>query len=71
MFGSGGDWKAAVLAVICAIIAFIIWFPFIKFYDNKLLNEEREKAAELASEKIKMISKKKGTVNKNHSPFFS
>ena len=51
--GSGGDWKAAVLAVICAIIAFIIWFPFIKFYDNKLLNEEREKAAELASEKLK------------------
>ena len=49
----GGDWKAAVLAVICAIIAFIIWFPFIKFYDNKLLNEKEKKAAELASEKLK------------------
>ncbi len=47
--GSGGDWKAAVLAVLCAILAFFIWLPFIKFYDNKLLTEEREKAAELAA----------------------
>lgn len=49
--GSGGDWKAAVLAVICAIIAFIIWLPFIKFYDNKLLSEEMAKAAEITSQK--------------------
>lgn len=48
--GSGGDWKAAVLAVLCAILGFIIWLPFIKFYDNKLLTEEQEKAAELARE---------------------
>jgi len=48
--GSGGDWKAAVLAVLCAILAFFIWLPFIKYYDNKLLTEEREKAAELAAE---------------------
>lgn len=43
--GSGGDWKAAVLAVLCAVLAFAIWFPFIKFYDNKLLEEEKVKAA--------------------------
>lgn len=47
--GSGGDWKAGILAVLCAIIAFVIWFPFIKFYDNKLLEEEKTKAAELAT----------------------
>lgn len=47
--GSGGDWKAAVLAVLCAILAFAIWFPFIKFYDNKLLKEEQDKAKELAA----------------------
>ncbi|PAB00007.1 PTS cellobiose transporter subunit IIC [Enterococcus canintestini] len=47
--GSGGDWKAAVLAILCAILAFVIWFPFIKFYDNKLLKEEQEKAKELAA----------------------
>lgn len=47
--GSGGDWKAAVLAILCAVLAFAIWFPFIKFYDSKLLKEEQEKAAELAA----------------------
>ncbi|MEG0078083.1 MULTISPECIES: PTS cellobiose transporter subunit IIC [Enterococcus] len=47
--GSGGDWKAAVLAILCAILAFVIWFPFIKFYDNKLLKEEQDKAKELAA----------------------
>lgn len=47
--GSGGDWKAAVLAVLCAVLAFAIWFPFIKFYDNKILEEEKVKAAELAA----------------------
>lgn len=40
LIGSGGDWKAAVLAILCAVLAFFIWFPFIKFYDNKLLGEE-------------------------------
>jgi len=47
--GSGGDWKAAVLAILCAVLAFVIWFPFIKFYDNKLLKEEQEKAKILAA----------------------
>lgn len=41
--GSGGDWRAFVLAIVCALIAFLIWFPFIKFYDNKLYNEEQAK----------------------------
>lgn len=50
--GSGGDWKVVVLVVFCVIIVFIIWFLFIKFYDNKLLNEEREKVVELVSEKL-------------------
>ncbi|EPI00440.1 cellobiose phosphotransferase system IIC component [Enterococcus faecalis 13-SD-W-01] len=40
LIGSGGDWKAAVLAILCALLAFVIWFPFITFYDNKLLKEE-------------------------------
>lgn len=47
--GSGGDLKAAVLAVLCAILAFAIWFPFIKSYDNKLLKEEQDKSKELTS----------------------
>ena len=43
--GSGGDWRAFVLAIVCALVAFLIWFPFIKFYDGKLYHDEQEKAA--------------------------
>lgn len=42
--GSGGDWRAFVLALICALVAFLIWFPFIKMYDGKLFAQEQEKA---------------------------
>ncbi|MGY3725391.1 PTS system, cellobiose-specific IIC component [Granulicatella balaenopterae] len=40
--GTGGDWKAAVVAVICALAAFAIYYPFIKAYDQRLLKEESE-----------------------------
>ena len=43
--GSGGDWRAAVVAFICAISAFFIYFPFIKSYDSRLAKEEREAAS--------------------------
>jgi PTS system cellobiose-specific IIC component len=46
--GNGNDWRAAVLGIVCALAAFIIWFPFIKMYDNKLHADENAKAAELA-----------------------
>ncbi len=39
--GTGGDIKAVILAFICVIVAFIIYFPFIKYYDNKLYREEQ------------------------------
>ena len=39
--GTGGDIKAGILAVICALVAFAIWFPFIKVYDAKLVKEEQ------------------------------
>ena len=42
--GSGGDWRAFVLALICALVAFLIWFPFIKMYDGKLFAQEQGKA---------------------------
>ncbi len=48
--GTGGDLMAALVAIICAILAFVIWFPFVKFYDGKLLKEEKIKAAELAAQ---------------------
>ncbi|MFN8649751.1 PTS cellobiose transporter subunit IIC [Streptococcus sp.] len=39
--GTGGDIKAGILAVICALVAFAIWFPFVKVYDAKLVKEEQ------------------------------
>lgn len=38
--GTGGDWKAGLVAILCAVVAFVIWLPFAKFYDAKLLAEE-------------------------------
>jgi PTS system cellobiose-specific IIC component len=45
--GTAGDWKAIILAVICAIAAFLIYFPFIKYYDAKLVKDEQKKTAEM------------------------
>ncbi|GAA0071191.1 PTS sugar transporter subunit IIC [Clostridium sardiniense] len=37
---TGGDWRASVLNIICIIISLIIYYPFVKMYDKKLLAEE-------------------------------
>ncbi|WP_334333450.1 PTS cellobiose transporter subunit IIC [Companilactobacillus sp. HBUAS59544] len=39
------SWKGAVLSVVCAVVAFLVWYPFIKRYDNRLLKQEQENAA--------------------------
>lgn len=39
------SWQGFVLAVVNAIIAFLIWFPFIKHYDNQILKKEKAGAA--------------------------
>lgn len=38
--GSGGNIGAFVVALVCALSAFVIWYPFIKMYDTKLYKEE-------------------------------
>ncbi|BDR60135.1 PTS cellobiose transporter subunit IIC [Lactobacillus xylocopicola] len=38
------SWQGGVLAIICAIVAFIVWYPFIKHYDNVLLKQEKTTA---------------------------
>jgi len=38
---TGGSIGAVLIAIICALAAFVVWFPFIKIYDKKLLNEEK------------------------------
>lgn len=40
--GTAGDYRALILALINGIIAFLIYLPFIKMYDNKLVQEEKE-----------------------------
>ncbi|WP_242258966.1 PTS cellobiose transporter subunit IIC [Streptococcus thoraltensis] len=46
--GSGGNIPAFLVSLLCAFSAFVVWFPFIKMYDSKLLKEERENAAAIS-----------------------
>ena len=39
------SWQGGLLAILCALLAFIVWFPFIKHYDKVLLNQEQKAAA--------------------------
>ncbi len=38
---TGGSLMAVLVALICALVAFLVWFPFIKIYDNKLYEQEQ------------------------------
>ncbi|MDF7683287.1 PTS cellobiose transporter subunit IIC [Lactobacillus sp. ESL0679] len=40
------SWQGTVLSIVCAIAAFLVWYPFIKHYDNVLLKQEKEAAAQ-------------------------
>ena len=42
--GSGGNIGAFVVALVCALAAFVIWYSFIKMYDSKLYKEEMDGA---------------------------
>ncbi|MDF7638324.1 PTS cellobiose transporter subunit IIC [Lactobacillus sp. ESL0791] len=44
------SWQGAVLSVVCAVVAFIVWYPFIKHYDNVLLKKEQAAEAEIKAE---------------------
>lgn len=37
---TGGDWRAIILSVVLIIISIVIYYPFFKMYDKKLLVEE-------------------------------
>ena len=49
---TGGDWKAAIVAIICAVSAFVIYLPFARAYDKKLVDEESTVSEEAAGESI-------------------
>lgn len=40
-FIATASWQGGVLAIVCAIVAFLVWYPFIKHYDNVLLKKEQ------------------------------
>lgn len=46
-FFATASWQGAALSVVCAIVAFAVWYPFIKHYDNVLLKKEQAKAAQV------------------------
>ena len=46
----GGDIRGALLAVVCALVAAAIYYPFFKAYDKKLCEEEAAAASEDALE---------------------
>ncbi|MFU2181103.1 PTS cellobiose transporter subunit IIC [Streptococcus pluranimalium] len=39
------DWRAIIVSLICAIVAFLVYYPFIRAYDKQLLKEEAENVA--------------------------
>ncbi|KGG79728.1 PTS lactose transporter subunit IIC [Caloranaerobacter azorensis H53214] len=41
---TGGDWRAVILVLINIAIMAIIYYPFFKIYEKKLLEEEKEQA---------------------------
>ena len=40
---AGNDWRVVVLIVINTLIAFIIYYPFVKAYDKKMLSDEQSR----------------------------
>ncbi|MSR91003.1 PTS cellobiose transporter subunit IIC [Inconstantimicrobium porci] len=44
--GTAGDFRAALLALFNGVLALLIYLPFIKVYDKKLLKEEQENASD-------------------------
>lgn len=46
--GTGGDWRAVIVAIIAVIAAFLIYYPFISAYDKKLFLEEQKQKEEMS-----------------------
>ncbi len=41
---TGGDWRAAVLNIICIVISIVIYYPFVRMYDKQQLDLEKVEA---------------------------
>ncbi|ERI94881.1 putative PTS system, cellobiose-specific IIC component [Clostridiales bacterium oral taxon 876 str. F0540] len=42
MFATGGDWRAAVLVLVNIAVVSVIYYPFFKAYEKKMIKEEQE-----------------------------
>ena len=40
---AGNDWRVVILIMINTLIAFIIYNPFVKAYDKKMLSDEQSR----------------------------
>lgn len=40
---TGGDFRAVILNIVCILISIVIYYPFVRIYDKKLLEEEAGK----------------------------
>lgn len=52
--GTGGDFRAILLALLNGVLAFLIYFPFIKMYDAKLVKEEQTNSQESLDEELNL-----------------
>lgn len=41
----GNDWRAAVLNIVLTLIAVLIYYPFVRTYDNQMLAEEQSEVS--------------------------
>src|SRR5699024_6562876 len=41
LFATNGDWRARVLVVFNLLVAVIIYYPFFKMYERKMLEQEQ------------------------------
>ncbi|GHN35718.1 hypothetical protein [Lactobacillus delbrueckii] len=41
--------RGTVIAIVCAIVAFLIWYPFMKRFDLKTYKKEQEEAKQNAN----------------------
>ena len=45
LLGTGGDIRCFLFSIVCILVNMVIFYPFLKAYDNSLLKEEEENAA--------------------------
>ncbi len=40
-FIATSSWEGGILSILCALVAFVVWYPFIRHYDQTLLKQEQ------------------------------